>query len=138
VRKSVSKLEARELVERIEQDFGNKDKALRGTIFRILIADPTPARGAAHAQGATHARSATAAQGAANKDKDLKRNNKKGVNRLTPEEIQSFTATVADLLREGQPLEEVEAKFAPTMHPVDWVRVKSVALAQATPKLKGK
>ncbi|MFL6335297.1 MAG: replication protein [Pyrinomonadaceae bacterium] len=137
VRKSVGKLEACELVERIEQDFGNKDKSLRGTIFRILIADPTPARGATPVQGATHARSAAAAQGAANKDKDLKRNNKKGINRLTPEEIQSFTATVADLLGEGQSIEEVEPRFAPTMHPVDWATIRSTALAQVGPK-KGK
>lgn len=137
VRKSVSKLEARELIERIEQDFGNKDKALRGTIFRILIADPTPARGATPAQYATPARSAAAAQGAAIKDKDLKRNNKKGIDRLTPEEIQSFTATVADLLGEGEAIEEVEARFAPTMHAVDWATVRSTALAQAGPK-KGK
>jgi len=137
VRKSVGKLEARELIERIEQDFGNKDKALRGTIFRILIADPTPARGATPAQYATPARSAAAAQGAAIKDKDLKRNNKKGINRLTPEEIQSFTATVADLLGEGQSINEVETRFAPTVHPVDWATVRSTALAQAGSK-KGK
>jgi hypothetical protein len=137
VRKSVSKLEARELIARVEQDFGNKDRALRGTIFRILIADPTPARGATPAHSATHVRSAAPAHGAANKDKDLKGNNKKGINRLTPDEIQSFTATVADLLGEGQPIEEVESRFAPTMHAVDWATVRSTALAQAPPK-KGK
>lgn len=137
VRKSVGKLEARDLIRRVEQDFGNKDKALRGTIFRILIADPTPARGAAPAQGATHAHGATAARGAANKDKALKENSKKGINRLTPEEIRSFTATVVDLLGEGQSIEEVQGKFAPTMHAVDWATVRSTALAQAAPK-KGK
>ena len=134
VRKSVSKLEARELIERVEQDFGNKDRALRGTIFRILIADPTPARGAAPVYSAAPARSAAPAHSAANKDKDLKGNNKKGINRLTPEEIQSFTATVADLLGEGQSIEEVESRFAPTMHAVDWVTIRSTALAQLTPK----
>jgi DNA-binding Lrp family transcriptional regulator len=137
VRKSVGKLEARDLIERVEQDFGNKDKALRGTIFRILVADPTPARGAAPARSAAHEHGAAAARGAANKDKALKENNKKGINRLTPEEIQSFTATVADLLGEGQSIEEVEAKFAPTMHAVDWATVRSTAQAQAAPK-KGK
>lgn len=105
VRKSVGKLEARELIQRVEQDFGNKDKALRGTIFRILIADPTAARGATPARGAAHEYSAAAARGAANKDKALKENNKRGINRLTPEEIQSLTATVADLLGEGQSIQ---------------------------------
>jgi hypothetical protein len=137
VRKSVGKLEARELIQRVEQDFGNKDKALRGTIFRILIADPTPARSATPAQGAAHAPRAAAARGAANKDKALKENYKKGINRLTPEEIRSFTATVADLLGEGQSIEEVESRFAPTMHAVDWATIRSTALAQAAPK-KGK
>jgi DNA-binding Lrp family transcriptional regulator len=137
VRKSVSKLEARELIARVEQDFGNKDRALRGTIFRILIADPTTARGAAPVHSAAHVRSAAPAHGAANKDKDLKGNNKKGINRLTPDEIRSFTATVADLLGQGQSVEEIELRFAPTMHAVDWATVRSTALAQSAPK-KGK
>jgi DNA-binding Lrp family transcriptional regulator len=131
VRKSVSKLEARELIQRIEQDFGNKDKALRGTIFRILIADPTPARGSTPAYNASPARGASPAHSASNKDKDLKGNNKKGINRLTPDEIQSFAATVADLLAEGKSFEEIEPRFTPSMHPMDWVTVKSVAKAQA-------
>lgn len=137
VRKSVSKLEARELIQRIEQDFGNKDRSLRGTIFRILIADPTPARSTTPAHSSTPARSAAPARGAANKDKALKENSKSGINRLTPEEIQSFTATVVDLLGEGQSVQEIETKFAPTMHAVDWATVRSTALAQVAPK-KGK
>lgn len=131
VRKSVGRLEARELIQRIEQDFGNKDKALRGTIFRILIADPTPARGTAPAHSSAHAPSAADARGAANKDKNLKGNNKKGNNRLTPDEIQSFAAIVADLLGEGKSFEEIEPGFTSSMHPMDWVTVKSVAKAQA-------
>jgi hypothetical protein len=131
VRKSVGKLEARELIQRIEQDFGNKDRALRGTIFCILIADPTPARGTTPARGATHEHGAAPARGAANKDKTLKDNNKKGINRLTPDEIQSFAATVADLLGEGKSFEEIEPRFTSSMHPMDWVTVKSVAKAQA-------
>jgi hypothetical protein len=72
-----------------------------------------------------------------NKRNALKENNKKGINRLTPEEIQSFTSTVTDLLGEGQTIEEVEARFAPNMHAVDWATIRSTALAQAGPK-KGK
>jgi hypothetical protein len=71
------------------------------------------------------------------KRKDLKENNKKGIHRLTPEEIQSFTATVVDLLAEGQPITEIEARFAPNMHAVDWATIRSMALAQGTTK-KGK
>ena len=66
-----------------------------------------------------------------NKEKDLKEKSKKGINRLTPEEIQSYTLAVADMLREGQPLEQVEAKIAPTMHAVDWATIRSTALASA-------
>jgi hypothetical protein len=65
------------------------------------------------------------------KIKDLKGNNKKGINRLTPDEIQSFASTVADLISEGKPFEEIEAQFKSSMHPMDWVTVKSVAVAQA-------
>jgi hypothetical protein len=131
VRKSVSKLEVRELVQRVEQDFGNKNRALRGTIFRILIADPTPARGATPVHSAAHEYGTAAARGAANKDKAVKENNKKGINRLTPDEIQSFAATVADLLGEGKSFEEIEPRFTSSMHPMDWVTVRSVAKAQA-------
>lgn len=70
VRKSVARLEARGLLERVEQDFGNVNKALRGTIFRILIEDPTPARGATPARHATPAHDAAHARGAAIKDKN--------------------------------------------------------------------
>jgi hypothetical protein len=129
VRKSVAKLEARELIQRIEQDFGNRNKALRGTIFRILVADPTPARGATPAPHAAPVHGAAHARGAANKDKAFKENSKKGIVRLTPEETQSFVATVADLLSEGKPIEEIEPRFAPNMHPVDWATVRSLALA---------
>jgi hypothetical protein len=137
VRISVGRLEVRELVRRVEQDFGNRDRSLRGTTFLILIPDATPARGATPARYAAPAQSAAPARGAANKDKALKENSKRGINRLTPEEIQSFTSTVADLLVVGKPMEEVEASYAPSMHPADWAAVKSVALAQAAPK-KGK
>ena len=85
----------------------------------------------------TPARYAAPAHGAANKEKALKENSKKGSSRLTPDEIQNFTATVADLLVGGKPMEEVEAQYAPSMHPADWATVKSVAQAQAAPK-KGK
>jgi len=64
----------------------------------------------------------------------FKKNNKKGNIRLTPEEIKSFTATVVDLLAEGKSVEEVEAQYAPSMHPADWAAVKSVALAQGATK----
>lgn len=61
----------------------------------------------------TPARGAAAAQGAANKYKDLKENNKKGINRLSPEKIQSLTATVAELLGEGQSIEDGRGRVRP-------------------------
>src|SRR5256885_1785911 len=85
------------------------------------------ARRATPARGAAPARYAAPAHGAANKEKALKENSKKGSSRLTPDEIQNFTATVADLLVGGKPMEEVEAQYAPSMHPADWAAVKSVA-----------
>jgi hypothetical protein len=105
------------------------DISLRGIRFRLLLPRLTTPP-----QKHTPPESGTGGSQPPNKDKDLKENNKKGVNRLTPEEIQSFTATVADLLGEGQSVEEVEPKFAPTMHPVDWATIRSTALAQAAPK----
>jgi hypothetical protein len=66
-RKSIVKLEGRELIQRIEQDFGNKNMALRGTTFKILISEATTARRTAPAQQATPAQYAAPARGAANK-----------------------------------------------------------------------
>lgn len=105
------------------------DVSVRGIRFRLLLS-----RLATPPQKYTPPQSGTGGSQPPNKDKDLKENSKKGVNRLTPEEIQSFIATVADLLGEGQSLEEVETRFAPTMHPVDWATVRSTALAQVAPK----
>lgn len=102
------------------------DVSMRGIHFRLLLP-----RLATPPQKHTPPQSGTGGSRPPNKEKLLKESSKGGVNRLAPEEIQSFTATVADLLREGQPLEEVEAKFAPTMHPVDWATIRSTALAQA-------
>jgi hypothetical protein len=108
------------------------DVSLRGIRFKLLLPrlSTTPQKG-------TPPESGTGGSRQPNKEKDLKENSKKGINRLTPEEIQSFTATVADLLGEGQSVEEVEARFAPTMHPVDWATIRSTALAQVGRK-KGK
>ena len=103
------------------------DLSVRGIRFRLLLP-----RLATPPQKHTPPQLGTGGAQPPNKDKDLKEISIKGVNRLTPEEIQSFTTTVADLLGEGQPLEEIETRFAPTMHPVDWATVRS--MAQAAPK----
>lgn len=73
-RKSIARLEARELVKRIEQDFGNKNIALRGTTFKILIPDVTPARRATPEPQTTPVQYATPAQSAANKVNTQKEN----------------------------------------------------------------
>ena len=49
-------------------------------------------------------------------------------------EVASHISTVTDLLGEGQTIEEVEVRYAPTMHAVDWATVRSTALAQTVPK----
>jgi hypothetical protein len=74
VRKSIIKLEGRGLVQRIEQDFGNKNLSLRGTTFKVLILDPTPARRTTPALQTTPAQYATPAPGAANKVNTQKEN----------------------------------------------------------------
>ena len=100
------------------------DVSVRGIRFKLLLP-----RLATPPQKPTPPQSGTGGSQPPNKDKDLKESYKKGVNRLTPEEIQSFTATVADFLGEGHSLEEVETRFAPTMHPVDWATIRSMAQA---------
>ena len=122
VRDVTGRLIEKKLIEKLDEVFGaGKEQGIK---YRVAI----PA-GVEIAAGP--ANSAGPAGSADNKEKAFKDKSKKGVNRLAPEEIQSFTATVADLLREGQPLEEVESRFAPTMHPVDWATIRSTALAQS-------
>lgn len=142
VQKTVARLIERGLIENLG-DRGND-----GTEYRVLPGVPVLQRGiprdgipSQEKGGSPHGtrRSDGIPPGGHIKNNKgfSKDNNKKGINRLTPEEIRSFTATVADLLGEGQSIQEVEARFAPTMHAVDWATVRSTALAQAAPK-KGK
>jgi hypothetical protein len=141
VQKTVARLLERGLIENMG-DRGND-----GTEYQVLPGVPVLQRGIPR-DGIPSQEKGSSSHGTRrsdgipsdghNKNKDFsKNNNKKGIDRLTPEEIQSFTATVADLLGEGQSIEGVEARFAPIMHPVDWATVRSTALAQAAPK-KGK
>ncbi len=74
IRKSIIKLEGRGFIQRIGQDFGNKDLALRGTTFKIFLSDAAPARRTAHAQQTTPARHTTHAPSAANKVNTQKEN----------------------------------------------------------------
>jgi hypothetical protein len=73
-RKSIVRLEGRELIRRIEQDFGNKNMALRGTTFKILISDGASARRATPEQQTTPAQYSTPARSAANKVNTQKEN----------------------------------------------------------------
>jgi DNA-binding Lrp family transcriptional regulator len=99
-RKSIVRLEGRGLVQRIEQDFSNKNMALRGTTFKILISDAAPARRASPEHQTAPAQHATPARGAANKVNTQKENTQtqKGVgagSRFTKEECRKY----ADHLR---------------------------------------
>ena len=136
VQKTIAKLLERGLVENLG-DRGND-----GTEYRVLPGVPVLLRGiprggipAGEKGGGSDGirRSDGIPSDGHNKNNKgfSKDNNKKGINRLTPEEIESFAATVADLIGEGKSFEEVEGQFAPNMHPMDWVTVKSVAKAQA-------
>lgn len=136
VQKTVARLLERGLIENLG-DHGND-----GTEYRVLPGVPVLQRGIPRggippqAKGGishgTHRSDGIPPDGHnKNNSSSFKENNKKGINRLTPDEIQSFAATVADLLGEGKSFEEIEPRFTSSMHPMDWVTVKSVAKAQA-------
>jgi replication protein O len=142
VQKTVAKLLERELIENLG-DCGND-----GTEYRVLPGVPVLQRGIPRGGIPPQTKGGTShgtrrsdgipPRGHIKNTKGIsKNNNKKGINRLSPEEIKSFTATVADLLGEGQSIEEVETRFAPTMHAVDWATIRSTALAQVG-GMKGK
>jgi DNA-binding Lrp family transcriptional regulator len=132
----VQALEERRLIRRLNVDLDNKNQNERGVTYQMLLPSVARAKSSALAKFAPPATISAPATTADNKRKDFKGNSKKGINRLAPEEIQSFTAAVADLLRQGSTIEEVEPRFAPTMHPVDWATVRSTALAQAQASFK--
>jgi DNA-binding Lrp family transcriptional regulator len=138
VRACLRTLEGDGYIKRDSIDLSNKNQNERGITFTVLLPRLAPPyrEGASLREGASYR--GAPSQREPNKGKALNENIKKAGNiRLTPEEVQSFTATVADLLGEGQTIEEVEARFAPNMHAVDWATIRSTALAQAVPK-KGK
>ncbi|PYS76677.1 MAG: hypothetical protein DMF66_13420 [Acidobacteria bacterium] len=124
VQKTVARLIERGLIENLG-DCGND-----GTEYRVLPGVPVLQRGIPRdgmpsgakggSPGGTRRSGGMPSDGHNKNNKGFsKENNKKGNIRLTPGEMQSFTATVADLLGEGQSIEEVEARFAPNMHAVD-------------------
>jgi hypothetical protein len=125
LREHLRTLIAEGFIERLPDVLGGTDLNMRGAHFRILVPRMAPP------EKRTRSESQPGRESAPNKGSALNENDKKGITRLTPEEIQSFTATVADLLREGQSMEEIEPKFAPTMHAVDWATIRSTAQAQA-------
>jgi hypothetical protein len=136
VQKTVARLLERGLIENLG-DRGND-----GTEYRVLPGVPVLQRGIPRdgippqaERGTSHGTRRSdgiPSDGHIKNNKGFyKNNNKKGINRLTPDEIQSFAATVADLLGEGKSFEEIEPRFTSSMHPMDWVTVKSVATAQA-------
>jgi len=142
VQKTVARLVERGLIENLG-DRGND-----GTEYRVLPGVPVlqrgiPSRGIPSQEKGSSPHGTRRSDGIPpgghikNNKGSLKKNNKKGNIRLTPDEIKSFTATVVDLLAEGKAVEEVEGAYAPSMHPADWAAVKSVALAQGASK-KGK
>jgi hypothetical protein len=136
VQKTVARLLERGLIENLG-DRGND-----GTEYRVLPGIPVlqrgiprdgiPSQGKGSSSYGTRRSDGIPSDGHNKNNKGFsKENNKKGINRLTPDEIQSFAATVADLLGEGKSFEEIEPRFTSSMHPMDWVTVKSVAKAQA-------
>jgi hypothetical protein len=48
--------------------------------------------------------------------------------RLSPEDMESFTQTVRDHLMDGKTIEQVEAQFAAGLHPEDWQKIREAAL----------
>jgi Bacteriophage replication protein O len=140
VQKTIARLIERGLIDNLG-DRGND-----GTEYRVLPGVPVLQRGIppdgipSGAKGSSSdgiRRSDGIPSGGHNKNNNSFKENNKKVARLAPEKKQNLASEVADLLREGKSLKEVEGEFAPRMHKMDWVEVRSVAQAQAAVK-KGK
>ena len=71
---SVERLEKTGLIERLGADFGNKNKAARGTVYKINLPAARVAHNAKVAQHATVAQKTTVAHHASNKEYTIKEN----------------------------------------------------------------
>lgn len=133
VQKTVARLIERKLIENLG-DRGND-----GTVYKVLPGVPVlqrgiprcgiPPRQEGGSSGGTRRPDGIPPSGHNKNKEGIKEHNKKN-DRLTPEEIQSFTSTIVDMLGEGKSVGEIEAQYAPSMHPADWATIRSVALAQ--------
>jgi hypothetical protein len=79
LRITLVRLEARGLIKRVERDFDNKNMHLRGTVFRILLEDPSPARRTTPAQYAAPVLHAAPEQHADIKENTYKETHNTGV-----------------------------------------------------------
>lgn len=89
----LAQLEKREIIKRVEQDFSNRNVNLRGVTFRVLIADPSPARHAPPALYAPGVQDAPAAPDAPNKVNTQKENTQTPVSvgsKFSPEECRRY------------------------------------------------
>ncbi|MBC7933163.1 MAG: hypothetical protein H7Z38_21580 [Rubrivivax sp.] len=128
VRACLRELERDGFIKRLSIDLSNKNQNERGITIKVLLPRLAPPS----REGASYREAPSPRE--PNKRKALKENTFKGVapniTRLAPEEIASFTATVADLVGEGQSIEDVEARFAPTMHAEDWASIRKAVEAK--------
>jgi hypothetical protein len=130
------------LVERVGADFGNPNKKDRGGIYKVNLPAALITKKSSETTNKylkpTVARQATVVHDANNKIKALKGKDIKEIEpknaRLSPEDIAAFTATVVDLLKEGQDIEQIADRFAPSMNAVDWTNIQSKAMTSVNTK----
>lgn len=133
VQQVIAQLTERKLIEYVAE------RGQQGTEYKILPGVPVlergiPQHGIPHGekgipQHGTGRQYGIPQRGPIKNNKGIYTNkDKKGEpNRLTPEDITSYAATVGDLLREGQSIEQIEGQFAASMHPEDWRSVRHKA-----------
>jgi DNA-binding Lrp family transcriptional regulator len=90
---SVERLEKRGLIERLGADYSNKDKSLRGNIYRVNLPEGKLARRATVAYQAGDAQPATVASGAPMKtttQKEITQTQVRGVSRFSLDECRAY------------------------------------------------
>lgn len=122
VRRYLGELERDGYIKRLGDVVGGTDLDARGIRFRILLP---------RLMKATPSETGGGDKSRANKINASKDNSKGEAPRLAPKEIDEKTAEVVEALRSGEDIEAVAARLAPSMHPADWARIRSVAEAQA-------
>jgi hypothetical protein len=133
LREHLRTLAALGMIERLPDVLGGKDLDKRGAHFRILVPRMAPP------EKRTRSESQPGGESVANKVRALKERQFKGGSppaagegqELVPAELEEHAGIMAEQLRAGRSIEELDGQFAASYRPDQWASIRSMALQSA-------